>query len=31
VLQSVHGRRAVLAAQTDGAPVATLELPPFRK
>lgn len=31
VLQSVQGRRAVLAAQTDGAPVATLELPPFRK
>ena len=31
VLQSVQGRRAVLAAQPGGPPVATLELPPFRK
>jgi len=31
VLQSVEGRRAVLAASADGPPVVTLELPPIRK
>lgn len=31
VLQSVQGRRAVLATQPGGAAAVTLELPPFRK
>ncbi|QJW85495.1 general secretion pathway protein C [Ramlibacter terrae] len=31
VLQSVQGRRAVLATQPGGTPAVTLELPPFRK
>lgn len=30
VLQSVQGRRAVLATQPGGAPVVTLELPPLK-
>jgi general secretion pathway protein C len=31
VLQSVEGRRAVLAAADSGQPVLTLELPPLRR
>ena len=31
VLQSVQGRRAVLAAQADGPALLTLELPPVRR
>jgi general secretion pathway protein C len=31
VLQSVESRRAVLAADTDGPPVLTLDLPPIRR
>ena len=31
VLQSVEGRRAVLAAGAGGAPAVTLELPPLRR
>lgn len=31
VLQSVQGRRAVLAAQADGQSLLTLELPPVRR
>jgi general secretion pathway protein C len=31
VLQSVQGRRAVLAAQADGPALLTLELPPLRR
>jgi general secretion pathway protein C len=31
VLQSVQGRRAVLAASAGGAPLLTLELPPARR
>jgi general secretion pathway protein C len=31
ILQSVQGRRATLAAQPDGPPLVTLELPPLRQ